>query len=1133
MTFSNAVNSYDAYARSLSVHRWSSLGYSKTDNTDYYDSIPHWVLGQIKRHYNADTNIIDVRNEYDPYTDLPVQTYAFEKLKATMTYNVDGTLATSKDGNNNTTNYSNWMRGIPQTIQFADGTSVSASVDGNGWIRSVTDENGYVTGYGYDAMGRVSGITYPNEANLTYNTTTITFLQSTAAVYGLPAGHWEQVTQTGNRKKVVYFDGLWRPVVEENYDTANVNGTLSQAINRYDTNGRVVFQAYPQRVLNSAINNTWGDPTVTANASGVRTSYDALGRVTKVQQDSELGVLTITTEYLTGLQVRTTNSRGYQATNGYQAYDQPSYDLLAWSAQPEGKTIEITHNYFGMPGSIKQHAADNTVSVTRTYVYDGNMQLCKTIEPEVGSTVMSYDAAGNLAWSVAGGSYPDPANCNTTDAYASGRRADRTYNTRNRVTLLAFPDGRGNQSWTYTPDGLVSTSSVDNDGPSQGSVDETYSYNHRRLLAGESMSERSWYTWSLGYGYDANGNLSTEQYPNGLMVSYSPNALGQATSVASTAGKVYASGVSYYPNGGISQFTYGNGIVHTMTQNARQLPSRSTDAGIINYSFTYDGNANPTLIADDQRGGAFSRWMNYDGLDRLTGAGSGMFGGTDNWHHFTYNALDNITSWKLAGVKDYANYIYDASNRLTNIQNTAGASVVALAYDLQGNLQNKNGQAYSFDYGNRLRGAANQESYRYDAQGRRILQWGVASGKNILSMYSMGGKLMYMEDDRRSETLAYIYLGASQVARVRAATSLPMTPTLTAPATNAGGSYALTWSTTAITDYYVLEESTNGGSTWATLYNGTATNAAVSGRAPGSYAYRVKACNTLGCSASSATSTVQVLTAPAAAPAVSVPSSTYTGAYAVTWTTVASASSYILEESLNGGAWTQAYNGASTASSFSGRAGGNYSYRAKACNIAGCGPYSATGTILVLYTPTSAPSLTVPANSYDGSYTVSWGSVATADHYELQESANGGAWTQVYSGNTTSQGFSGRTSGSYGYQVRACNAAGCGPFSASGAVSVTITPATPTLSGSGSKDTTTKPYTTSWDMQWTASANATSYQLEHQSGTTVTAVYSGTNTYFTEFSTGTTTYSYHVRACNGSVCSAWSAWYAPTVTLGP
>ncbi len=763
VTFSSYVNSYDIYARPLSVGKWSSLGYGKTDVTEYYDDTTHWVLGQVKRHYNADTNLVDIRNEYDPNTALVLQTYAFEKLKAAMTYNADGTLATSKDGNNNTTTYSNWKRGIPQTIQYADGTSVSAIVNDNGWVTAVTDENGYSTGYGYDAMGRVASIVYPNEPTFNYNTKTINF-QATAGEWvppGIQTGQWRRYEAVGNHITLTYYDAMWRPVLVLEYDSANVGGTNRYTKISYDVVGRKIFQSYPSTIVSDV---------------GVRTTYDALSRVMQVQQDSELGALTSTTEYLTGFQVRTTNPRGYQTTNGYQAYDQPSYEQLAWSAQPENKDVTITRNFFGLPLTIKQaDHANSAVSVTRSYAYDGYMQLCKTLEPETGATLMDYDAAGNLAWNASGlrgGDYDNASECTNSRsaAYGSGRRVGRNYDARNRITGLWFPDGKGSQSWTYTPDGLVATSIVDNDGPSAGSVDQAYTYNRRRLLAGESMSQRGWYTWGIGYGYDAYANVAANTYPDTFNVNFANNALGQPTQVTGN-GTVLASGVSYYPNGGISQFTYGNGIVHTMTQNARQLPARSTDSGsTVDFVYTYDQNGNTTKINDWAQDGVNSgdalhiRYLYYDGLDRLTDAGSCSFGG-DCWHRFHYNALDNITSWTLGGgVKDYANYIYDGNNRLTQINNTAGAAVVTLGYDAQGNLASKGGQSYTFDYGNRLKSVPGVAGYRYDAQGRRVLDW--ASAGNILPMYSMGGQLLFDENHRVVGTRAsdYVYLSGSLLA---------------------------------------------------------------------------------------------------------------------------------------------------------------------------------------------------------------------------------------------------------------------------------------------------------------------------------------------------------------------------------
>ncbi|MGG6462653.1 RHS repeat-associated core domain-containing protein [Solilutibacter silvestris] len=762
VTFSSYVNSYDTYARPASVGKWSSLGYSRTDVTEYYNDTTHWVLGQIKRHYNADTNLVDTRNEYDANTALMLQTYAFEKLKATMTYNANGTLATSKDGNNNTTTFSNWKRGIPQAVQYADGASVSAIVNDNGWITAVTDENGFSTGYGYDAMGRLASIVYPNEPTFNYNTKTINF-QATAGEWvppGIQTGQWRRYEAVGNHITLTYYDAMWRPVLVLEYDSANVGGTNRYTKISYDVVGRKIFQSYPSTIVSDV---------------GVRTNYDALSRVMQVQQDSELGTLTTTTEYLIGFQVRTTNPRGYQTTNGYQVYDQPSYDQVAWSAQPENKDVTITRNFFGMPLTIKQaDHVNSAVSVTRSYSYDGYMQLCKTLEPETGATLMDYDAAGNLAWNASGlrgGDYDNASECTNSRsaAYGSGRRVDRSYDARNRVLTLSFPDGVGNQNWQYTPDGLPSQITAYNSGSNGTPVVNAYSYNHRRLLGGETSSQSGWYSWGIGYGYDANASLAANTYPDGFSANFTNNALGQPTQVTSGWGTL-ASGVSYYPNGAISQFTYGNGIVHTMTQNARQMPARSMDSGgVLNDVYNYDANGNVGSTIDELVGAGNyslnSRWMTYDGLDRLTGAGSGSFGGTDNWHRYTYNALDNITSWKLAGVKDYANYIYDGTNRLTQINNTAGSAVVALSYDAQGNLQNKSGQNYSFDYGNRLRETTGKDYYRYDGLGRRVMNWNPTQG-SILSVYSSSGQLMFQQDQRQTLNIPQIYLGGSVLARL-------------------------------------------------------------------------------------------------------------------------------------------------------------------------------------------------------------------------------------------------------------------------------------------------------------------------------------------------------------------------------
>src|SRR5690606_28846742 len=121
----------------------------------------------------------------------------------------------------------------------------------------------------------------------------------------------------------------------------------------------------------------------------------------------------------------------------------------------------------------------------------------------------------------------------------------------------------------------------------------------------------------------------TEVHPGGLTATYTVNALGQTTQLTASSGGVstpIAGAATYYPNGALKGFTYGNGIVHAMTQNARQLPARSTDGTVLDLGMRFDENGNVAEIIDYAGTGRQSRTMVYDDLDRLTNATSPMFG---------------------------------------------------------------------------------------------------------------------------------------------------------------------------------------------------------------------------------------------------------------------------------------------------------------------------------------------------------------------------------------------------------------------------------------------------------------------------------------------------------------------------
>ncbi|MFA6985397.1 MAG: Ig-like domain-containing protein [Arenimonas sp.] len=416
------------------------------------------------------------------------------------------------------------------------------------------------------------------------------------------------------------------------------------------------------------------------------------------------------------------------------------------------------------------------VSLTRTYVYDANQRLCKTINPESGATVIDYDAAGNIAWTAEG----TTLTTNTCDrgSVTAGQKTVRTYDAMNRVIAVSTPGGTADLITTYEPDGRVSSLTAAN--PGGINVTTTYSYNQRRLLTAETSNNNDEVLYGLGYGYNANGHLNEIAYPDYPLnppVTYTLDGLGRATKVASGT-TTYASNISYFPNGAIRSFTYGNGIVHTMdhaidptTLKSRQLPGRSRDlkgtAIILDDTYVFDKNGNVDRITDATPAGPNnrSRDLGYDGLDRLIVADALYQWGQAT---YAYDALDNL---RLAdqGARKYR-YNYDpTSNRLTSIKDPAAATQFTLGYDARGNTTSKDGvtsQAFVFDAANRLNEVTGQQVYRYDGQGRRVQTTDVGSGSadDMYWIYSQSGQVLYTHESRRSRNLSYIYLGNTQVA---------------------------------------------------------------------------------------------------------------------------------------------------------------------------------------------------------------------------------------------------------------------------------------------------------------------------------------------------------------------------------
>ena len=357
-------------------------------------------------------------------------------------------------------------------------------------------------------------------------------------------------------------------------------------------------------------------------------------------------------------------------------------------------------------------------------------------------------------------------------------------------------------------------------------------------------------------------------------------------------------------------------------------------------------------------------------------------------------------------------------------------------------------------------------------------------------------------------------------------------PTLTAPGNSTNGSFSISWTAVSTATSYTLQESTNGGSTWASVQSNGSTSWSTSGRGNGSYSYRVQACNVGGCAGWSGVGTTTVLLPPPTPTGVSVPA-TSNGPIPISWNASPTATRYDVYQSINNGGWTTAYSGASTSVTVTATSTGSYQFFVTANNASGwSGQVASSAVVSVTIPPSSAPGISAPGSSTSGSYTVSWTGVSGASSYTLQEQVNGGGWSAVQTGSATSWSASGKTNATYGYIVQACNAGGCGPWSGTANVSVTLIPPTPT--GESVIWASNPWYKPIIKFSWNAAPWATIYHVQESDPNSGGWVdfYDGSNTSVSQLMLVNGTVYFKVQACNSVGCSAWSNPVSITLQSG-
>lgn len=419
-----------------------------------------------------------------------------------------------------------------------------------------------------------------------------------------------------------------------------------------------------------------------------------------------------------------------------------------------------------------------------------------------------------------------------------------------------------------------------------------------------------------------------------------------------------------------------------------------------------------------------------------------------------------------------------------------------------------------------------------------------SNGSKLYQVYGLDGQLLFGWDTATNQSTNYVYLNGSLVARSETGSGsgtgpgIPEPPTAT-PNPSPTGAYRVSWLAVAGATRYELFEVANGG-TETTPYSGGNTYWDASGKANGSYVYRVRACDASNiCGGHSGTMTVTVQSA---IPALTLSAPSAAGTYTASWTAVANATRYVLKQTPAGGSETTVYDGPDTSWPSPAKADGTYSYRVQACS-GSCGNPSPPATVTVATpVPEGLQASPNPATA-NTTYAVSWQAVAGAVTYRAEEkSASATTWTALATSNQTSRAITGgKPVGTWSYRVRACrhatDVAYCGDWALVNQQVQAAPPGVP-LAPLGlwvsPKPSTTGNYTVTWGDSVDAVYWEVDEKYQHDATGWHSTIASPTVRSWSPPTpkTGYGDYTYRVRACNAlHQCSVNSSEFVAQVHI--
>lgn len=500
------------------------------------------------------------------------------------------------------------------------------------------------------------------------------------------------------RTEVVY-DGLGRESSTATYEDL----TVTWVFHLYDAMGRA-----------SQISNPWRFGAVLYTA----TQYDPLGRVASVTTPDGARV---TTSY-SGSQTTVTD----QAGKAWRTVADALGRVVQVVEDPAGLAYQTTHTY---------DALDNLTAVTqgvqvRSFVYDSLSRLTNATNPESATVTYQYDNNDNLL--------------RKTDA--RGVVTTMSYDPLNRVLSRTYSDGTPTV-YLYYDEPLV-TNSKERLTKVASSV-STYRYQNFDALGRVTQSQQEtagqWYDFV--YSYDRSGNLTSQTYPSGRLISTTYDLAGRASAVSGSkpweSAKTYVSLIDYAAHGAIKQMKLGALWEHTdfdsrLQPTAIGLGTGTADSSVAGLAYDYgsgvtnNGNVLSQTISWPT-GLSVTQSYSYDSVNRLHAFTESGF------RSQTYDYDRHGNRW-VSGYKPFPTLTPSSQSDFNSGTNRLAAHL----YDAAGNTTSNPVGSFTYDAENRqislTAPMVGTVTYAYDGEGRRVKKMIPASSTTVY-VYDAFGQL--------------------------------------------------------------------------------------------------------------------------------------------------------------------------------------------------------------------------------------------------------------------------------------------------------------------------------------------------------------------------------------------------------